>query len=114
MDLSVNGGTAPYIYSWNNGAFTQDLNNIGAGNYVVNITDINGCTSSGSYTVGQPALPLTLSETHQDILCFGTSSGSINLTVTGGTSPYTFLWNNGITTEDLSNIPAGNYSVLVT
>ena len=114
INLTVNGGTAPYVYSWNNGAFTQDLNNVSAGTYVVNITDNNGCTSSGSYTIGQPALPLAISETHQDILCYGTSTGSINLTVSGGTAPYTFNWNNGVTSEDQANIPAGTYSVTVT
>jgi hypothetical protein len=81
----VSGGTGPYVYSWNNGAFTEDLINVSAGNYVVNITDNNGCTSSGAYSIGQPALPLAISETHQDILCFGTASGSINLSVSGGT-----------------------------
>ncbi|NDB35679.1 MAG: hypothetical protein EB023_10160, partial [Flavobacteriia bacterium] len=114
INLTVNGGTAPYVYSWNNGAFTEDLSNVGSGNYTVNITDNNGCTSSGSYTIGQPALPLAISETHQDILCFGTSSGSINLTVSGGTAPYTYLWNNGSVIEDLVNIPAGTYTVTVT
>jgi len=114
INLTVTGGTAPYIYSWNNGSFTEDLLNVNSGNYTVTINDANGCTSSGTYSMGQPALPLAISETHQDILCFGTATGSINITASGGTAPFTYAWSNASTSEDQLNLPSGTYTVTVT
>ena len=114
INLTVAGGTGPFSFSWSNGSFTEDLTNVSSGNYSVNITDANGCTASGSYTIGQPSLSLALSETHQDILCFGTSTGSINVTISGGTGPYTYSWSNGALTEDVSSIPSGTYVITVT
>lgn len=64
----------------------------------------------------EPPVICTLSATASvtDIKCFGSSSGAIDLTVLNGNLPYTYLWSNGITTEDLTNIPSGTYSVTVT
>lgn len=112
IDLSVSNGTAPFTFSWSNGAITEDLDNIPAGTYNVTVNDANGCTAAASATVSQPsALTGIISVT--DPGCFGESNGSCNLAVTGGTPPYSYLWNTGELTEDLTNIPAGNYSVTV-
>lgn len=106
VTLSATGGTAPY---------TGDSTfQIGAGSYSYTITDNNGCTSTASVTVTEPAA-ISVTATSVNVLCNGDSTGSIDLTVAGGTSPYTFSWNNGaFTTEDLTNIPAGSYSGILT
>ena len=114
VDLTVTGGTAPYTYLWSNGAMTQDLVNVPAGSYTVTITDANLCTTQASATVAQPSAALNASAIATDVKCFGESTGSVDLTVTGGTAPYTYLWSNGATTEDLSNVSAGTYTVTVT
>ncbi|MEM0519287.1 Ig-like domain-containing protein, partial [Aequorivita flava] len=114
LDLTVLGGTQPYSFLWNNGATTEDLFNLTAGTYSVTITDANGCTTSNSATVLEPASALSLTYSVQDVLCYGNSTGSIDITVSGGTIPYQYNWSNGATTEDLSSIPAGVYSVTVT
>jgi len=114
VDLTVTGGTEPYTYLWSNGAMTQDLVNIPAGSYAVTITDANLCTTQASATVSQPSAALDASATATDVKCFGEATGSVDLTVTGGTAPYTYLWSNGATTEDLVNIVAGTYTVTVT
>ncbi|MEZ4893194.1 MAG: SprB repeat-containing protein, partial [Saprospiraceae bacterium] len=113
IDLTVSGGTNPYSYAWSNGATTQDVSNLLAGTYTVTVTDNNGCTKSLTATVNNLDGP-TLSETHVDVLCHGGNNGSINLSVSGGTSPYSYNWSNGASTQDIGNLTAGNYCVTVT
>ena len=115
IDLIITGGTAPYSYVWSNGASSQDLNNLGTGTYTVTVTDANGCIETASINLSQPAASLNVSGiADPDVYCYGEATGSIQLTVTGGTMPYAFLWNNGATTEDLFNLSAGTYTVTVT
>jgi len=111
IDVTVTP-SGSYTYSWSNGSNTQDINNLSAGTYTITVTDSGGCSSSSSYTVtsnvalpGASAIP-TASTCDQN-------NGSIDLSVTPAGS-YTYLWSNGTTTEDLSNILAGTYSVTVT
>lgn len=118
IDLTPAGGTAPYSYTWSNGATSQDLAGIPAGTYTVNVTDANGssgsCAATATVVVTQPAAPLTLSQTHVNVLCFGGATGSINLTPAGGTAPYSYNWSNGFTGQDPSGLVAGTYTVIVT
>jgi large repetitive protein len=112
IDLTVNGGVSPYSYVWSNGQITEDITAVSPGGYTVTVTDVNGCTITTSTTINQPAA-LTVAGVAVDN-CPSQSNGSINLTVSGGTSPYGFDWSNGDTTEDLSGLSAATYSVLVT
>jgi subtilisin-like proprotein convertase family protein len=113
IDISVSGTTSPYTYLWSNGATTQDLTMISAGSYILQLTDNKSCTYDTTFLVANQSAQ-TLSATHNDVSCPGGSNGSINLTVSGGTSPYTYLWSNGAVSEDLSNLLPGTYSVTVT
>ncbi len=113
INLFVSGGTAGYTYSWSNGATTEDLNNIPAGTYSVTVTDANACTTTHTVTLTGPT-PLTSGIVAQRVYCNGASSGAANLTVNGGVAPYAYAWSNGATTEDISSLPAGTYSVTVT
>ena len=117
IDLTVSGGTAPYTYLWNNpsASTTQDLSSLSIGTYTVVVTDNNGCTATINATITEP-LALTLATTGVNISCNGGADGSIDLTVSGGTTPYTYLWSDAAasTTEDLSGLSAGTYSVTVT
>ena len=114
IDLNVTGGTTPYSYSWSNGQSSEDINNLTAGNYQVSISDFNNCQSQLLITINQPAATLNVSETQQNVLCFGQSTGSVNLTISGGTAPYSYIWSNGQLTEDVFNLSAGNYNVQIT
>ncbi|WP_430468327.1 gliding motility-associated C-terminal domain-containing protein [Winogradskyella ouciana] len=115
IDITVSGGNPPYTYAWSNSDTTEDLTNVEAGTYTVTVTDANGCTISDDFTVDQPTEELTsMVNSSTDILCRGDATGAIDILVNGGTAPYTYLWNTGDTTEDLSGIVAGNYSVTVT
>ncbi|KAB1156451.1 hypothetical protein F7018_11110, partial [Tenacibaculum aiptasiae] len=111
-NLTVVGGKAPLTYLWNTGATSEDLNSIGPGNYDVTVTDANGCQAVANVTITEPpALSLTL--LGSDLSCGG-NNGAINLTVTGGTPGYTYLWSNNETTEDITGLSPGTYSVTVT
>jgi hypothetical protein len=109
----TSGGTTPYTYLWNNGATTASINNVIAGPYSVTVSDAHGCQSSCTTTVGQPS-PLTIVAVPTDALCNGSTNGLINATASGGVGPYTYLWSNGSTTEDLNGVGAGTYTVTVT
>ena len=113
LDVTVLGGTAPYTYTWSNGASVEDINNLAPGNYSLTVTDDNGCTISGSWTITQP-LAISIGQTTTHVSCFGASDGAIDITVSGGISPYTYNWSNGATTQDLNGISGGNYTLTVT
>ena len=89
IDLTVSGGTAPYIYAWSNGAIGQDLAGIAAGTYTVTVNDANGsaggCSASTSVTITQPATPVSIAFTQTNVLCNGGVTGAINITASGGT-----------------------------
>lgn len=112
ISLVVSNGTNPFTYDWSNGATTQNISNIGANVYNVTVNDANGCTVVATATVLANGAPV-LSYTSVPSGCT-VNNGSINLTTTGGVAPYNFVWSNGATLEDLSNVGIGIYNVTVT
>jgi hypothetical protein len=110
---NVSGGITSYSYLWNTGATSPNIVGLAPGFYSLTVIDANQCSVSGQVQVTQP-LPLYATAIKNNVTCFGASTGSINLTMGGGTLPYSFLWNNQATTEDLNDLPAGNYSVIIT
>lgn len=114
IQVSVSGGVAPYSYLWNTGDTTQDLFNLGAGNYILTVTDSNNCTwISPVWVVVEPGGAIAI-DTVIDVACFGDSTGEIQVTISGGAPPFTYLWSNGATTEDLTGVPIGTYDLTVT
>lgn len=111
-EAHVSGGTAPYTYEWTNGETTSKIENITTNNYFVLVTDAKGCVVQGSIFVGDPKGILT-TEIIKNPTCYQGNDASIQLNVTGGNLPYTYLWNTGATTKDLNNITAGNYEVTI-
>lgn len=114
ITTNIIGGTPAYSYVWNTGATSSDITGVLAGNYSVQITDQNGCSETYSYVINQPAAPLTVSLTFEDVKCFGEITGSINAIVEGGVASYAYLWSNGDTTNSIDGLPAGLYSVDIT
>jgi hypothetical protein len=111
--MMISNGTAPYTYNWSNGSITKDLYSITSDEYFVTATDANNCQTTDSVIIDEPT-ELTLSAIITNLTCYSNSTGSINLTAAGGTIPYSYFWSNGTTTEDLTNIPFGNFTVTVT
>ncbi|MBV7530653.1 gliding motility-associated C-terminal domain-containing protein [Chitinophaga sp. sic0106] len=110
---AATGGTAPYTYSWSTGATGVSLSNLAAGSYTCTITDANGCTCQTTVTVSQPAV-LSGSTSDKDVTCNGAADGSVSVFPSGGTSPYTYAWSNGATTQHVDNLPPGDYTVVIT
>ena len=113
ITVRASGGTAPYQYSWSNGAHTANLPSVAAGTYGLTVTDSKGCTADmAPVTVGEPPA-LVVSPVIHDIPCFGITTGDIQLSVSGGMSPYQFFWSHNKTSQNVFNLAAGPYSVTV-
>jgi hypothetical protein len=121
QDASVVSIGSISTWSWNfgDGTFSSAQNPShtypGPGTYTVSltVTTASGCSNTSSHIITIPSPPLViLNET--DVLCFGGNTGSLNATISGGQTPYTFSWSNNVSTSLNSNVPAGTYSLTVT
>lgn len=108
------GGTAPYSFLWSNGDTTALTSNLTAGSYTVTVTDANGCTDNASVTIDQPATGITATVTGTNVTCFGLTNGTASAAGSGGTTPYTFVWSTGSTSQNLTGLGAGTYTATVT
>lgn len=127
LTANVTGGVVAngsnYTYQWfvdDNGIFidinqnTSVATNLSAGLYRLTVTDDNGIEQSANYTLNQPnELQLSLTVT-SIVTCQSGNDGAINSTVSGGIEPYTYAWSNGETTANISQLPVGNYTLVVT
>ncbi len=91
------------------------IDNLSVGTYTVTVTDISGCSLSSEMIITEPDV-ITLATTTTDVNCFGGNDGTATLTASGGTTPFTYLWNdaNNQTTDIINNLSAGTYTVTVT
>lgn len=112
--VAASGGTGPYSYSWNTGATTDTISGLSAGMYTVTVTDLNGCEAIDSVEVTSPSnMVLTFTST-ANALCDGGADGTSNVSITGGTGPYTFIWDNGEITQTAVALDSGQHCVTVT
>lgn len=113
IQATATGGNPPYTYSISGGPFqpTGTFTNLFSGSYTIECFDANGCMSSLNVTViDDPIIPyLAISNDST-----GSCMGSASVSPTGGLAPYTYQWSNGATTNSITNLCAGNYSVLIT
>lgn len=114
IEITVSGGSGSYTYKWSDGATTEDRTALSKGNYSVTVTDANGCMASEAFIINEPGCNISLSGKVKPVTCFGGNDGSIDITVSGGSGTINYLWNDGITAEDRTNLTAGKYSVTVT
>jgi gliding motility-associated-like protein len=109
------GGTAPYSFNWNTvpAQTTPVASNLTAGTYTCTVTDANGCTQFGIWTVGQP-MPLMGTSVVNDVSCGGAQDGSIQVSIYGGTGNYSISWPNGSNSLNRYQLGPGTYSYTIT
>lgn len=114
--LEITGGTGNYSVLWSDGSTELIRNNLEAGIYSFTITDDSGCTvTSELFTVVIPAaINVTAAGEIQNVSCVGETDGFIDISVTGGTAPYSYFWSTGAETEDLDNLGPDDYTVQIT
>ena len=112
IDLTVTGNDI-YTFLWSNGEVTEDLSGLIPGTYTVTVTASNGCAFTETFTVIDACMGYTAVANITDATD-GNSNGAIDLTVSGGASPFNFVWSNGANTEDISDLPADFYTVEIT
>lgn len=115
INLTPSGGTSPYTYFWSiGGQTTSSVSNLTAGIYSVTVKDFNGCSKTATYTITQPST-ITIATTQTNASCYNLNNGSINSSVTGGTSPYTYNWlPTAATTANVTGLIARIYTLTVT
>lgn len=113
--VSAAGGDGSYSYSWSpSGGNLATGTNLSAGTYTVTVTDGRNCTATATVGITQPDLLEATITSSKNLSCDEAGDGEIDLTVSGGTENYSYSWSNSATTQDLTGLQAGIYSVTVT
>ena len=115
VTITVTGGTPTYNYLWSNTATTASINNVIAGTYTVTVTDLNGCSESLSVTIADLAGPTATIIASDSVSCYGGGDGMATVSVTGGTLPYNYTWDDplGQSAPIAANLPANTWTVTI-
>ncbi len=107
-------GTSPFSFIWGNGEMTDSIGGLSAGTYDLTVSDNDGCSTEETIILQDPS-PLNLTFSNTEISCYGECDGIISAEVTGGVSPFEFLWGNNLGTNDsLLNVCTGIYNITIT
>ena len=112
IDLTITGGCTPFSYLWSHGPTIEDVNNLTAGLYSVDITDVNGIIKTFQFQLTEPPLLILTSNFAHDSC--DRQIGMAEVIVSGGVFPYNYLWSNNQITPVVNNLYGGNYSVVIT
>lgn len=109
--VNISGGHTPYTIHWSTGANTATITDLASGAYFATVTDDKGCVATSYAMVNSNGVNQTGTVTNAT--CHNSSNGSVSVTISGGVAPLTFNWSNGATTQNLSNVPAGPYELMI-
>jgi uncharacterized protein (DUF2141 family) len=112
--VNATGGTTGYTYLWNNSQTGATATGLIAGNYTVTVTDNHSCTATATVTITQPSAVTASIPSKTDVLCKGGSTGTATASASGGSTPYSYLWNNGSADKTVVGLSAGSYTVTIT
>lgn len=110
---TVSGANEPVTYLWSNGAGTASISGLAPGTYTVQVSDANNCPAQQQVQITEPAV-LNANVTATNVSGAGATDGTATAAPTGGTAPYTYLWNTGATTAGISGLAPGTYTCVVT
>ena len=113
-NATPSGGTGTYSFAWSNGETTAMITGLAPGTYTVIVTDANGCTESQTVTVNSFGCAVTATISSDDISCFGEEDGTASITLNNSAPPNIYEWSNGETTQSISGLAPGNYTVTAT
>lgn len=108
------GGTAPLNYFWSNGGTGTNQSSLTAGTYAVTAIDAVGCRDTLNTTLIQPEQLVGMILSSSNVSCNGGNNGSISTTISGGVTPYSYIWSNGDATQDISSLSADTYVLTIT
>lgn len=114
IDVTASSTSPPISYVWSDGATTEDRSGLSAGTYTLTASDLAGCVQVRSYIIDEPYQLSVIPINTQDASCLGSSNGSIDVMIVGGTMPYFPLWSNGMTTESIYGLVPDIYCLTVT
>ena len=112
--VNISGGTPPYTYLWSDGQTTATATGLVAGTYSVTVTDLGGCTATGSVTITEPPQIIVEIISQTNPTCYGGNDGSASVSASNGVEPYTYVWSHGPTGPEIDYLSAGEYIVTVT
>jgi gliding motility-associated-like protein len=113
IHTQISSGTTPFTYLWSNGATTPNLENLLQGNFIVTVTDTNGCYAIDSSLIVSPVQALNVQFNSNIFICEGYSNGWIKANITGGVQPYTINWSNGQNQDSIYNLNFGSYVITI-
>jgi plastocyanin len=113
---TATGGTSPYQYSLGGGLLQTSgtFSNLSSGTYFIDVTDVNGCSSSQMLTINEPPILVSTASLINSVSCFGLCDGYATVVVNGGAAPYTFLWSDGQTSQTATGLCPDTYTSFVT
>ncbi len=114
INVTAFGGTAPYLYAWENGSQETSLTGLTGGNYLLTVTDAHGCLTAYTAVIQEPSLIGISNVNITNASASNQQDGSITLDPSGGTAPYQISWSNGQTGNTINNLAPGNYSFVIT
>ncbi|MEL7376910.1 MAG: SprB repeat-containing protein, partial [Bacteroidota bacterium] len=113
ISLEISNGTPPFTVSWSNGDSGPDVDDLGAGQYTAEVIDANGCTLIREFTLASTSA-LDLDAMVNNVTCFSGADGVVTTTTTATLPPLSYNWSNNTNEPDLTDVPAGTYTLTIT
>ncbi len=113
ISTEVTGGIEPYTYAWSTGDNSASVSNLSEGTYTLTLSDAAGCVKTLNYTIAAET-DLTANISSHYLECYEDGTGSLIVEVSGGTEPYTYLWDNGETSASVDKLSSGTHQVTIT